>query len=126
MLLQVMGDEFDLLVEDGSEIVVARDIMKYRALCGNGEFGEVDRLYEMWRQNRNGAVSAGGNIRRSEVEGEDSEDDSGDDEDEDEDGDEDMGDVDMEGTEDAGPSRERHEPEVDEDGFTKVVGKKRR
>jgi pre-rRNA-processing protein TSR2 len=82
----------------------------------------VQEMWEAWQrksQHRGNNVAAA--FRRVEVEDDAQETDDEEDEDEDEE-DVDMGDA---------PAlvrapRERVEPEVDEDGFTKVVGKKRR
>jgi len=60
------------------------------------------------------------------VEGNEDEMDDEDEVDDDDDSDEEDGDEDMMDVQETRPHRERPEPEIDEDGFTKVVGKKRR
>lgn len=126
VLIQVMNDEFDVVVDDGSAGDVAQQIMELRAQTERGEYGEIRTMYEAWKEkmDKKGANAATvGMFQKVEARDEDQETD--DDEDKDEDDEE--GDVDM----DDAPAlvrapRERVEPEVDEDGFTKVVGKKRR
>jgi pre-rRNA-processing protein TSR2 len=96
--------------------------MAIREQTARGEFGFVQELWEAWQRK---AQQKGNNVAAAfkRVEAEDDEDSDDDEEDEDEeDEDVDMGEA---------PAlvrapRERVEPEVDEDGFTKVVGKKRR
>ncbi|KAJ9293350.1 hypothetical protein DTO271G3_7846 [Paecilomyces variotii] len=123
VLIQVMNDEFDVVVDDGSAGDVALQIMDMRAQTQRGEFGEIQAMYEAWKEkmDKKGA-NAAGLFRKVDARDEDQETD--DDEDED---DEEEGDVEM----DEAPAltrapRERVEPEVDEEGFTKVVGKKKR
>ncbi|KAF2624585.1 pre-rRNA-processing protein-like protein TSR2 [Macroventuria anomochaeta] len=119
MLLQVLEDEFGCRVEDETEIAVARDIMAIRKEVGEGRTGTIDSLHEKW-ESRKGKEVATGNVQVCEGHQEDM--DSVDEESEDED-------VDMDEAPALVPARPREpkpEPEVDEDGFEKVVGKKRR
>ncbi|OOF98938.1 hypothetical protein ASPCADRAFT_504471 [Aspergillus carbonarius ITEM 5010] len=119
VLIQVMNDEFDVVVDDESAGNVADQIMEIKGQTTRGEFGEIQAMWEAW-QNKKGKPDAGiAAFRR----GEDQEDDDEDSDEEDGDGDMDM--------DDAPPAlvrapRERVEPEVDEDGFTTVVSKKKR
>lgn len=115
VLVQVMSDEFDVVVDDESAAEVAGKIMEIRGLVARGEVGVVRELWESWASKRGRTVR----IQRGEG-GEEEEDDS----DEEEDGDEDD-EMDEAPTLVNAP-RERVGPEVDEDGFTKVAGKKRR
>ena len=123
-----MADEFEVVVEDGSTEEVAGRIVAVRRECGRGEFGAVRAMWERWRGGLREGVwvdggegSAGDTDTDGEGEGE------GDDgewngiEDE-EDGDVEMG----EAPEVVKVPKEKLLPEVDEEGFTKVVGKKRR
>ncbi|RDW78533.1 pre-rRNA-processing TSR2 family protein [Aspergillus mulundensis] len=116
VLIQVMNDEFDVVVDDESAGEVADRIMEIRKMVEKGEFDEVKKMWEEWETKaaKKGDVVAG--FRR----GEDQEGET--DESDDEDEDEEMG----EAPALVSAPRERVEPEVDEDGFTKVVGKKRR
>ncbi|KAL4887167.1 Pre-rRNA-processing protein TSR2-domain-containing protein [Aspergillus karnatakaensis] len=121
VLIQVMNDEFDVVVDDESAGEVAARIMEIRGMVSKGEFGEVRAMWESWEKKsvqRANALPAG--FRRGEDQ--DNETDGEEDDSEDEEGDVDMG----EAPELVRAPRERVEPEVDEDGFTKVVGKKRR
>lgn len=130
VLIQVMNDEFDVVVDDESAAMVAAQIMEMKAQTARGEFGPIQELVEAWqrkRQSGNGAATnAAAMFRKVDARDEDQEtdDEEEDDDDDDEDGDEDT-------QMDEAPSlvrapKEKAEPEVDEDGFTKVVGKKRR
>ncbi|GIJ99092.1 hypothetical protein Aspvir_001216 [Aspergillus viridinutans] len=121
VLIQVMNDEFDVVVDDESAAPVAAQIMAIREQTARGEFGFVQELWEAWQKK---GQQKGNNVAAAfkRVEAEDDED-----TDDEEDEDEDDEDVDMgEAPALVRAPRERIEPEVDEDGFTKVVGKKRR
>lgn len=112
VLVQVMNDEFEVAVDDGSAGDIADRICVVREEVLKGEFGTVKALWEEWKEKGDKKVVF------SKVEEEDQETDGEDEEDED---------VDMEDAPPAPqPPRERIEPEVDEDGFTKVVGRKRK
>ena len=119
VLLQVMEDEFEVRLEDESEVEVAGEILRMRRWCERGEFGEVVEMRRRWEERRGRKEAAIGEGARGE------DDDS---EDEDSEGGLDLDeDVEM----DEAPAlvrtpKEKVEPKVDEDGFTKVVGKKKR
>lgn len=122
VLIQVMGDEFDAVVDDESAAHVADRIMEVRRMVERGEFGMVREMWEEWERKKGQRGVAGAGFKR----GEDQEGET-DDEDEDEDGNDEEGDVDMgEAPQLVRAPRERVEPEIDDDGFTKVVGKKKR
>lgn len=120
VLLQVMLDEFEVNVDDESAYDVADNIMRFRKQCEEGKFQEVEELRARWleREKKGGdrGVEATG-FRRVER-GEEEDETDWDSESEEED--EEMG--------DAPPPKpkEKVEPEVDEDGFTTVVSKKKR
>ncbi|KAL1983741.1 hypothetical protein VTN96DRAFT_9913 [Rasamsonia emersonii] len=127
VLIQVMNDEFDVVVDDGSAAAVAAQIMAMREQTARGEFGEIQAMYQQWKEKMDKKGSAAAAMfQKVEARDEDQEtdDDEDDDEEEDDDGDED---VEM----DEAPAlprapRQKVEPEVDEDGFTKVVGRRKR
>lgn len=120
MLLQVLEDEFGTRLEDETEVAVAKDIMTIRKEIGEGNFATVDRLQAKWEARKGKEVSTGNvQLQESNQEGEW---DSVDEETEDEaDGDVDMGDAPA-----LVPAKAKPAPVVDEDGFTKVVGKRRK
>jgi pre-rRNA-processing protein TSR2 len=119
VLIQVMNDEFDVVVDDESAGEVAERIMEVRKAVEKGEFEAVKQMWAEWEAKKGQRGSAVAGFRR----GEDVEQET----DEEESGDDDEGDVDMgEAPALVRVPRERIEPEVDEDGFTKVVGKKKR
>ncbi|KAL3475588.1 pre-rRNA processing protein [Aspergillus californicus] len=123
VLIQVMNDEFDVVVDDESAGVVADQIIEIRNLTGRGDFGAVRDMWQVWERRAAQRAASGGAVtgfrRGEDVEQETDSDDEDEDEDED---DVDMGDAPAL----ARAPRERVEPEIDEDGFTTVVGKKRR
>lgn len=126
ILVQVMTDEFDVAVDDGSAGVVADQIMTLKGKIEVGDYEDVDKLWAEYkeRMERKGVEQQQAMFKRVETKDEDQETDGDDDDDEeDEDEDEEMGDAPALVSR---PPRERVEPEVDEDGFTKVVGKKKR
>lgn len=121
MLLQVLEDEFGVRLEDETEVAVAREIMTIRKELGEGNTATVDALQKKWLERNGKEISTGSvNINETNQEGEW---DSVDEESDDDDGDTDM--TDAPALVPAKP-KQKPEPEVDEDGFTTVVGKKKR
>lgn len=114
VLIQVMNDEFDVAVDDESAADVADMIMELKSQTDRGEFGTIQQMLEKFQkksQNR----SATNQFQRVEAADEDQETDESDEDD-----------VEMgEAPTLVRAPRERAEPEIDDDGFTKVVGKKR-
>jgi pre-rRNA-processing protein TSR2 len=118
MLLQVLEDEFGVRLEDETEVNVAREIMLIRKEIGERRTDTVDKLQKKWEATKGKEVDTGSvSIRES---NQDAEWDSVDEE-SDEDEDVEMGDAPA-----LVPVKPKAEPEVDEEGFTKVVGKKKR
>ena len=119
-MLQVMIDEFEVNVEDESAEEVADLIIKLRSETIRGEYARVEQMKAKWDERQKG-----GNERLGFVQGQNDDDDDSESDDEDaEDDDE------MDTTEDISsivitPS-EKPAPEADEDGFTKVVGRRRK
>ncbi|KAI9885599.1 MAG: hypothetical protein M1823_002608 [Watsoniomyces obsoletus] len=117
-LLQVMLDEFEVNVDDDSAYVVAEQIVQLRESTSQGDFSKVDQLYEAWKEKGGSSAIAfqQADDQDDSTEGEDSEESTEEDED-----------VEME---DAlvktRPARPKPEPEVDGDGFMKVVGRSKR
>ncbi|EAA28310.1 hypothetical protein GE21DRAFT_9126 [Neurospora crassa] len=120
VLLQVMLDEFEVNVDDDSAFEVAEQILRVRLGCLKGKFDEVDALRRRFE-------GKGGNkkVVFKKAEDQDNDTDWDTDDDEEVDSDEEMGDAPALVPTTQQP-KEKVEPEVDEDGFTKVVGKKRR
>ncbi|KIW14171.1 hypothetical protein PV08_06952 [Exophiala spinifera] len=130
VLLQVMVDEFEIVVDDGTAEDVARSIWSGATKIRNGDLTELNDLYIRWQEKQQKGGDRIVNIVRGEDKDQDTDADEDDYEDEEEwNGFEDRQDVDMD---DAPPltgsrmPKQKAEPEVDEDGFTKVVGKKKR
>ncbi len=118
---QVMGDEFECVVDDGSLEEAAGAIVRLRERCLRGDFAEVARLQTVWEeQRRRGGSAAIGTFKKVEVDQET------DGEDEDDDDEEDEDEVMGEAPESVKAPKQRVEPEVDEDGFTKVVVRRKR
>lgn len=120
MLLQVLEDEYGVRLEDETEVAVAREIMAIRKELGEGKTDIVDRLQAKWEARKGKEVSTG-NVQVREG-NQDAEWDSVDEES----GEDDDGDVDMEDAPKLVVAKPKAAPQVDEDGFTKVVGKRGR
>ncbi|KAI9765434.1 MAG: hypothetical protein M1840_007392 [Geoglossum simile] len=124
-LLQVMSDEFEVDVEDDTAYQVAQVITDIRATTQEGDFSLVDKLHSEWVAKSGNPTAIFKEVERNDDEDNtdgdsvDLEDSSGD-----EDGDVEMGDDSAQI--DPPKSRQNPGPEVDEDGFTKVVSKKKR
>jgi pre-rRNA-processing protein TSR2 len=121
MLLQVLEDEYGCRNEDETEVAAARDIMKVRKEISEGNTSTVDAMHKKWEQ-RKGKEIATGNVQiresNQEAEWDSVDEESGEGED-----------VEMDDAPELVPAKPREpkpEPEIDEDGFEKVVGKKRR
>ncbi|KAF8217551.1 Pre-rRNA-processing protein TSR2-domain-containing protein [Mycena galopus ATCC 62051] len=116
LLLQILADEFETDLEDGSAEVVAVDIVRLWDETRNGR-DELVVTFETKAEGMRGKRTAAQAVPShdpEEFEGEEG------DEDEDDDG------MDVDEAEEAPQliePRQREEPEVDEDGFTLVKGK---
>ncbi|KAB8224071.1 Pre-rRNA-processing protein TSR2-domain-containing protein [Aspergillus novoparasiticus] len=118
VLIQVMNDEFDVVIDDESAVPVAEEIMEVRGLVAKGDFSPIKQMWENYQTKSQQKAS---NVAAAFKRGEDEDQNSDDDEEEDEE------DVDMgEAPALVRAPKEKVEAEVDEDGFTKVVGKKKR
>ncbi|MCJ1403221.1 rRNA accumulation- protein [Xylographa trunciseda] len=121
LLLQVMNDEFDVNVDDGSAEEVAAKIVGLRKLTARGDFRMVDEMFAQWEERKR---KGGGEVGMKFVKGDDEESDF--DTEDWEDGVEEV-DVEMgEAPDLVTVPIEKARPEVDEEGFTKVIGKKKR
>lgn len=56
VLLQVMEDEFNVIVEDGSVEEVARKIITLYRKCKDGEIREIEEWYERWKNGSSGTT----------------------------------------------------------------------
>lgn len=123
VLLQVMQDEFDVNVEDNSEEEIAREIMNVRKETQSGNFAGVEAMRKRFLERKGKVPNV--NLQVIEHQRGDDDDDEADwsDNEDIEHGD---GDVEMGDAQQPPPAKERPPPEIDEEGFTKVVGKKRR
>lgn len=117
LLLQVMLDEFEVNVDDDSGFDVATEIVRLRGQCAKGSFEDVDRLLERWTSRKGDKVvfKQGQDQEGEETDWDDTDGDDGDD-----DEDEEM----TEAPALVSAKKEKAEPEVDEDGFTKVTRKR--
>ncbi|KAI4097748.1 MAG: hypothetical protein LQ344_000020 [Seirophora lacunosa] len=119
-LLQVMGDEFEVNVEDDSGAEVASKIVGLRKLTLQGDFGMVDDMLARWKERES---RGGERVRFQKVQGDEEEDEE---EDSDEDVEEDEDVVMEEAPNLIKAPKEKVVPKVDEEGFTEVVSKKKR
>jgi pre-rRNA-processing protein TSR2 len=111
-----MLDEFEVNVDDDSGYDVAEQILRIRKDCLRGEFEEVRSMKERWDAS-GGRDVVRGLFSEQERNEEDDETDTSVNEDEE--------DVEMDDAPQLVRVKEKVEPEVDEDGFTKVAKKKR-
>jgi pre-rRNA-processing protein TSR2 len=121
ILIQVMNDEFDVAVDDGSAAAVADQIMAAKAKIDDGDYEEVDRMWAEYKEKVERRGDQQENIFRQ-VDTKDEDQETDEEEDDDDSEDDEMSEAPALV---ARPPKEKVEPEVDEDGFTKVVGKKR-
>ena len=123
-MLQIMNDEFDVNVDDGSGEEIAAKIVGLRKLTLQGDFALVDEMYSKWQERQ--SKGGGGKTNFQHITRDDDEDETDwdseniDEEDND-------NDVEME----EAPSlvkapKEKVQPRIDDEGFTEVVGRKRR
>lgn len=116
-MLQVMIDEFDVNIEDGSGEEVAELIIKLRKEITRGIFTRLDDMYAAWEGKQK--LGNDGKEKLGFVRGQD--------EDNDVEWDGEGSDsMDMDLDVPSRPSREKPAAEIDEDGFTKVVGRSKR
>lgn len=113
MLLQVMEDEFDTVLEDGSAEVVAKDIVAMWDAAQGGN-SELVQKFETHAEKTKG--------KKIQVEEAAGDDDDWSDESGSEDGSDDEDEAPML-VDSQQPRPHKQEPEVDEDGFTVVEGK---
>ncbi|KJA16086.1 hypothetical protein HYPSUDRAFT_47727 [Hypholoma sublateritium FD-334 SS-4] len=118
LLLQVMVDEFEAVVEDGSGESVAKDIVRLWEESSVGKQDLVIKFEELAEKAKGKKANA-----QEKVVSEDEEDWEDDDDGEDDESD---GDEAPQLIEHPASRPNPREPEVDEDGFTKVKGKGRR
>lgn len=123
VLEQVMFDEFEVVVDDGTLEETAAAIWSGRQRVLRGDGSEVQRLTETWEQKRKSSKKEIVQVQTVEEEGDSEEDEewNGFDDRRDE-----MDVDDAPSLLDVSATNKRAEPEVDEDGFTKVVGKKKK
>ena len=120
LLLQVMSDEFETVIEDGSAEAVAVDIVRLWDETRNGKGDNLVVNYEELAEKVRGKLP---DVREQVVSDDDDNDDWDDEDDEDED---------EEGDGEQAPRLvdrtdiKQLKPEIDEDGFTMVKGKARR
>lgn len=128
ILIQIMNDEFSVLLEDHSEQHVAKILEQLFLECTQSKYDLVETLKQD-SQKVSGSLGAS-KSRKGKSGGDDSDDDSSDDDDgQDEEADKEGMDVDIgeSSSSSTPPRREKPEPIIDDDGFETVVrrGKRR-
>lgn len=128
VLIQVMLDEFEVVVDDGTATETAVKIWKGTQKLKMGDTAEIEELYRKWEDKQRTGGEKVNAVRGEDKDGEETDWDDTDGEDEEWNGFADTADVHMQDVSSPVDSKPRQkiEPEVDEDGFTKVVSKKRR
>lgn len=118
--MQVMLDEFEVVVDDESPAEIAANIMKGRQRILQGDHLELDQMLARWEaKQKKGQDKLLFRRVEEEDDGQDTDWDSSREEE---------GDVEMDEAPQLVPTikQEKPAPEVDEDGFTEVVGKKKK
>ncbi|ODV84326.1 hypothetical protein CANARDRAFT_29207 [[Candida] arabinofermentans NRRL YB-2248] len=123
LLFNSMEDEFDVLVQDDSTVIVAQNIIEVYKECCEGKFARVHSMYQRWTEKEEYRQRTGLKKTVQVLEDPNNPDESDDDE-EDEDEDDGM-DVDM-ADDSTTYTSNKTEPIVDDDGFTMVTKKKGR
>jgi pre-rRNA-processing protein TSR2 len=125
VLVQFLYDEFEITVDDKdySPWEASLRIMTGREKILQGDFSQVDQWYEEWveKQRTGSGRIAVERVDDDEAQETDWDEEDGEDEDE-------RKDVEMDEAPQLveKPKREKLEPEVDEDGFTKVTGRRKK
>jgi len=125
ILVQIMNDEFSVLLEDHSEQHIAKILEQLYLECTHGKYDLVETLKQD-SQKVSGSLG-GSKSRKNDDDDDDSSDEDGEDGEAEEGSGESM-DVEMgESSSSSAPSRkEKPEPIIDDDGFETVVRKSRR
>jgi pre-rRNA-processing protein TSR2 len=127
VLVQFLYDEFDIAVDDKdySPWEASLRIMTGREKILQGDFSQVDQWYEEWAEKHR---TGSGRIVVQRVDDDEAQDTDWDEEDGEDENEDEGEDVEMDDAPQLveKPKREKVEPEVDEDGFTKVVGRRKK
>lgn len=132
VLLQVMVDEFEVVVDDDSAEETAKAIWSGVNKLKGGDVAELNEMHVKFQdKQKKGGNQTSGIVRGEDKDAEETDWDESDDDDDEWNGfpDRPSADVDMSDAPplvEASKPREKVEPEIDEDGFTKVLGKKKR
>ena len=122
MILQMMNDEFDCIVEDGSSAEVAGDLVKLWKEAQRGGEKAIEQSMKLWEEKER-AVQ-GKRLQAQEIQAEEEEDGESGEEDDEED--ESEGGMEVDEPPALVDRRNKEDPVVDKDGFTLVKGKGRR
>ena len=124
VLVQFLYDEFEMTVDetDSSPWEAALRIMAGREKILQGDFSQVDRWYQEWVERQRTGSGRIAVQRMDDNGGQETDWDEEDEEDEGEGEDAEMGEAPQLVEK---PKKEKLEPEVDEDGFTKVAGRRK-
>lgn len=124
VLLQVMNDEFEVVVDDGSAAETAQTIWSGCEKLANGDTTDLEIAYAKYlEKQKSGQKEQLKFVQGKDEEGEETD---WDDDDEEEFNGFDDDDVQMNEAPQLVQKKEKPPPEIDEDGFTTVVSKKRR
>lgn len=124
VLVQFLYDEFEMTVDetDSSPWEAALRIMTGREKILQGDFSQVDRWYQEWVERQRTGSGRIAVQRMDDNGGQETDWDEEDEEDKGEGEDAEMGEAPQLVEK---PKKEKPEPEVDEDGFTKVAGRRK-
>ena len=130
VLVQFLYDEFEITVDDddNSPWEAAVKITRGRDKILKGDFSQVDMWYEEWVEKQRTGSGKIAVQRMEDDEGQETDWDDDDDDDDDGEDEDERQDVQMSEAPQLveKPTKEKVAPEVDDDGFTKVVGRRKR
>lgn len=124
MILQMMNDEFDCIVEDGSSAEVAGDLVKLWKEAQRGGEKAIEQSMKLWEEKER-AVQ-GKRLQAQEIQAEEEEEEDGESGEEDDEEDESEGGMEVDEPPALVDRRNKEDPVVDKDGFTLVKGNGRR
>lgn len=124
MILQMMNDEFDCIIEDGSSAEVAGDLVKLWKQAQTGGEKAIEQSMKIWEEKER--AIQGKRLQAQEIKAEEEggwEEDDGESGEEDDEEDESEGGMEVDEPPVLVDRRSKEAPVVDEDGFTLVKGK---
>ena len=121
MILQMMNDEFDCIIEDGSSAEVAGDLVKLWKQAQSDGVKAIEQSMKIWEEKER--ALQGKRLQAQEIKAEEEEEGDGESGEEDDEEDESEGGMEVDEPPALVDRRNKEAPVVDEDGFTLIKGK---